>query len=396
MPSYAERLEELIAGYKRIFGDDVYVAEDTMDYQLLSLIAKCWDDLNSMILDTYNARNPNYATGTALDLLLPLNGIIRRPATQSKVTLTLTGVPGTTLEAGMQAMDADGNVWEIPEEIAFPASETAEATVEAEAYCTKVGAVAAGIGTITIMNTQDSHWMGVTNLVEAEPGNEIETDAEVRKRRSLSVSLPSRSIISGIHAALLNIAGVESVNVIENSTATDGDIPAHSIAAVVDGGDEAEIARVIWLKKSPGCSIDGDHHVDYVDEYGQENDIVFYRPEIRNTVIEITLRTFAVFESSLLEEAIPAAVAASVNALGIGEDLIVGLLNAVIYNANTTGYPIFSVTGLRAYEEGEEQSTTTTDALQAGFKVRYQNNGNATVTQTGENVWKIEVGLSEV
>ena len=73
LPSYNERLEDLIDGYKRIFGDDVYIGPDTMDYQMLAMIAKCWDDLNGLILDVYNARNPNFASGSALDLLRGLS-----------------------------------------------------------------------------------------------------------------------------------------------------------------------------------------------------------------------------------------------------------------------------------------------------------------------------------
>ena len=52
LPTYDDRLEDLLSGYKQIFGSDVYLGPDTMDYQLCALVAKCWDDLASLILDT--------------------------------------------------------------------------------------------------------------------------------------------------------------------------------------------------------------------------------------------------------------------------------------------------------------------------------------------------------
>ena len=388
LPSYTDRLNDLIVGYKRIFGDDVYIAEDTMDYQLLALVAKCWDDLNSLILDNYNSRNPNFASASALDLLLPLNGIIRHEATSSSVVLSLTGVPDVVLEAGMQAMDADNHVWEIPDPVTFNAQGKATAT----AFCTETGPIAAGVGTITIINTPQLGWMDVTNEAEAVLGKAVESDAAVRKRRSQSVSLPSRSIMSGIRAALLNVEGVESVNLVENnSSTTDSDgIPGHTISAVVDGGSDEDIASVLWLKKSPGCGLYGDVIVNYLDEYSQSNEIRFFRPIQKDVVIHIELRVFASFESSLMSESIPNAVSEFVNQLGVGDDLIVGLLNAVIYNANTAGYPIFSVVNLQA-STVETTPQTSTDMLDAGYKIRFHCGNTAIVAGPVDGVYVIEV-----
>ena len=78
IPTYDDVLENLITEYKNIFGEDVYLGVETPDYQLLSMFAKHLDDMYAICVDAYNARNPDYATGNSLDLLLPLNGMSRK------------------------------------------------------------------------------------------------------------------------------------------------------------------------------------------------------------------------------------------------------------------------------------------------------------------------------
>ena len=78
MPTYAERLEALADAYRGIFGTDAELSESVPDYQLLSVIARALDDLSQLVLEAYNSRNPLYASGQALDLLLPLYGLRRQ------------------------------------------------------------------------------------------------------------------------------------------------------------------------------------------------------------------------------------------------------------------------------------------------------------------------------
>ena len=79
LPTYEERLDQLLSDYRRIFGTDLILTPDTQDYQLCSIFAKSLDDLSSLFLSGYAACDPNLAAGQALDLLLPLNGITRLP-----------------------------------------------------------------------------------------------------------------------------------------------------------------------------------------------------------------------------------------------------------------------------------------------------------------------------
>ena len=77
MPTYEDRLENLAEAYRSIFGIESELSASVPDYQLLSVFAKALDDVSALVLQAYNSRNPSYATGTALDLLLPQYGLVR-------------------------------------------------------------------------------------------------------------------------------------------------------------------------------------------------------------------------------------------------------------------------------------------------------------------------------
>ena len=78
MPTYEERLTELIRAYREIFGNEVVLDESTPDYQLLSVFARALDDTSALVVQDYNSRNVDYATGQSLDLLAAGYGISRR------------------------------------------------------------------------------------------------------------------------------------------------------------------------------------------------------------------------------------------------------------------------------------------------------------------------------
>ena len=79
MPTYEDRLSDLVSAYRTIFGQDAELTPAVPDYQLLSVFAKSLDDTSALVLSAYNSRNPLYASGQALDLLAVQTGITRLP-----------------------------------------------------------------------------------------------------------------------------------------------------------------------------------------------------------------------------------------------------------------------------------------------------------------------------
>ena len=77
LPTYEDRLMDLCDAYRGIFGIEAELSASVPDYQLLSVFAKALDDVSSLTLQAYNSRSPQYASGSALDLLLPQYGLFR-------------------------------------------------------------------------------------------------------------------------------------------------------------------------------------------------------------------------------------------------------------------------------------------------------------------------------
>jgi len=77
MPTYEDRLADLVSAYRNIFGLDAELSASVPDYQLLSVFAKALDDTSALVLQAFDCMNPLYASGHALDLLAPMYGVSR-------------------------------------------------------------------------------------------------------------------------------------------------------------------------------------------------------------------------------------------------------------------------------------------------------------------------------
>ena len=71
--------------------------------QLIGVMAKAYADIWENMSSVYNASYPQSATGVSLDNAVALNGISRKPATQTTVYGVCTGTEGTLLPAGTLA-----------------------------------------------------------------------------------------------------------------------------------------------------------------------------------------------------------------------------------------------------------------------------------------------------
>lgn len=337
VPDYVTIRDYLIDEFRRIFGQDLYLGTDTQDYQMISLFATAMDDVLALTVEAYNNRNPDFARGNALDLLLPMNGITRLAATNSNVTLKVTSDVGVDLAAGNIATDQKGNRWILQSDVSIP--ENGASTVYAIAE--KAGRITAGIGSITGIGTPTAGWVSVTNEAEPIPGRDTETDAEVRSRRLASVENVAIGVVPSLVGSMYELDGVEKVRVYENNTSDYNDlgIPQHSICTVVDGGNETEIAKLIYNKKSPGCGLFGNTTKEIINDHGEAVNINFSRPSASPVSVVIDITKFIGY-SQTIEDNIKAAVAEHISGHDIGQTLEIGLLWGIVLGQNPANSPI--------------------------------------------------------
>lgn len=322
IPDYATVLAWLQAQYQAIFGADVYLGNDSQDGQFLAIVASAINDGNLAIVDAFNSAGPATAQGEALSSRVKINGISRAVASASQVTLTIVGQAGTTITDGV-ATDANNNRWALPATVVIPPS----GSINVTATCTVKGAVSAPAGSVTKIATPTLGWQTVTNSAPASQGAPVETDEQLRQRQAQSVALPSLTVLGGILGAVQAVTGVVTATIYENDTdSTDANgQPPHSIAAVVKGGTAAEVADAIMRKKTPGTYTHGTTSQTVSDEIGIPHTIRYFQPTDAPMVVEVRLKALSGYTTGI-GASIKSAVADHINALGIGQDVMLARL----------------------------------------------------------------------
>lgn len=359
IPSYVDIRDDLVDQFKQIYGQDIYLENDSQDYQMISAFALKTYDTMQLLQIVYNNRSPKTAVGTALDSIVKLNGIARKAASYSTCVVTLTGDVGTIIPAGVVEDDA-GNKWDLPANVRF---DTAE--IEVTVQCETIGAIEAMPGTITKITNPQKGWISVTNKVPAVVGEPVETDEQLRYRQSISVAIPSQNMVNSTIAGIASVSGVTRYKVYDNDTSEtdDNGIPGHSIAAVVEGGLDADVAEQIYLRKGPGGGTYGTTSVTYTNADGLPNVVRFFRPTYVPIDVTVTVKKNGTYTTAVADT-IKNNVEQYINALDIGDDVpITGILTAVAASIINVAKPEFSLQGITIGKVSGGLSTEDIDIL---------------------------------
>lgn len=362
IPTYDDILQDLIDKAKSIFGNDIYLDNDSLDYQLISIFAsKIYDDMQmAQLID--NNKSVSSAVGTALDSLVRLNGIIRTSASYSTCQVKVIGTGGTSIISGV-VEDSSGYKWNLPSLVIIGSLGFSTVT----ATCQTLGAIPALVGDITSISTPTSGWLSVTNDVAAVVGQNVESDSALRARQAISTALPSRTLFQATIAAVAAIPGVTRYAAYENNTGNvdSNGLAAHSIAFVVEGGSDEGIANAIYLNKGPGCGLNGTTTVTIVDDvYNYSLDIDFYRPSYVIIYVHILIHKLVGWVDDT-EGLIHDAVFDYLNSLAIGQTLTVsGVEGAALSVLTNLSRPTFSIRGL---EMAEVASPLSTDDIEMDY-----------------------------
>jgi uncharacterized phage protein gp47/JayE len=365
IPTYNDILGELLNEARAIFGADIYLENDGQDYEYISLMSDRIHDAFLTAQLVYNNRGPSTAIGAALDGLVKLNGIKRKRATQSTADVILTGTPGAAVINGF-VMDENNINWDLETPLVF----NVNGTIETLATCQRIGPVLASAGQINKIGTPTSGWVSVTNPEAAIPGLPVEGQEQLRARQTISTANPSRTVLEGTSGAIAAVLDVTRHMVYENDTNIFGypyapnwgrPIEGHTIAAVVEGGKDYDIAYAIYTHKGPGCGTQGTEeiviNITEIAGLPNETPIRFYRPTYYDITVTVTVKRLPGYVSQITEN-IKANVAAYLNSLSIGDNLTLSALwGAALTAMPDLTRPLFSITSVTAGMDSAAEDT---------------------------------------
>lgn len=292
------------------------------------------------------------STGAALDRVVRLLGVTRRPAAVSRVIGTAFGIATANIPDGTRLRyNPSDTIWLVADgPYVIGGGGDVEIIIESEDEDALEVAVdpETGFDDWTILDTV----LGFDSFESTEQtvvGSAIETDAELRARAEVEAFRRAVGPLKAIDAAITEVEGVTYVRTYDNygpfgSVDPDG-IPGKAINIVVEGGDDDEIAAAILSSRSAGAetfALAGPSAASgtATDSYGFVHTFNF------NRVDEVEIWITCVLTTSTSEEAAPAGLVDTVAALlleqagvlfGIGVDVTAWRLVGAVHAAGLPG-----------------------------------------------------------
>ena len=358
---YPSFLLYLTTQYQNVYGQDVYLGDDSQDGQWLGIVAQALYDTAALGAATYNSFSPITAQGVGLSRVVKINGLRRQSPSNSTVELVIVGSAFTQITNGI-ANDALNQQWALPSTVVIPNSGTITVTATAIPDSTGNGAFQALPNTITSIFTPTNGWQTVNNPAAATVGTTAESDPTLRGRQSISTATPAQTVFDATIGAVGNVAGVSALAPYENDTDTtdSNGLPPHSISLVVEGGTDTDIAQTILDYKTPGTNTYGTTSVPLTDPKGVPITINFFRPILQPIAVQVTLIPLSSWITSN-ENIIAAAIASYISSIPIGGAIILTKLYGVAYVAGTSAAGSFNIESIELAENASGTITFTSN-----------------------------------
>lgn len=297
--TFEEKLITLQTNLEKIIQGTVDFSSSSPDGNLLRDVVALYIDLQSVLLSIYNSYNPSLAQGNALDNLCVENYIFRnggsftlqniqvvvdRPITLQGLDAAIQDVNGE----GFTVSDGGGN-----EFILASTSNLSIGSNNLVFRAKNLGEVITTSNTITTPITIVAGVVSVNNSTGAtEVGKNAELDFDLRVRREKSVARSSVGSVDSAFANLVSMNGFVDAKIYENKTnITDSlGIPAKSVWAIVEGGADSDVAKILNNTISAGCGFKGNISVQVVNQQGSYVVVNFDRPTPQNLYIKFDLK----------------------------------------------------------------------------------------------------------
>jgi uncharacterized phage protein gp47/JayE len=336
--TYEEIYDGLADAFRGIYGADINLDPESPDGQRVGILAKMYLDLQSFAVALVNSFDTDLSEGLALERNIKLTGITKRAGTQSTWDLSVTVNRNVTLDTDYVVEDDQGQQWS-PASEANLTSGTTTVTFKAVDFGAVEGLTGATITPVTIE-------LGVTSITapgDATVGIDEETDPNLRARRNKSLANSAYSVMGKLYTALAGLPNVTDVAAYENDEDTvdvDLGMDPHSVWAVVEGGDVADIVEAIVKNKTAGAKTKGDEVEPYNETLTRPDDTTFVIEHVirfdRPNTVALTVTANAT--RTISGEAVDTdAIAEAIAALrfNIGQDVAASALYGAGYSAGT-------------------------------------------------------------
>jgi uncharacterized phage protein gp47/JayE len=336
------RLDEIVtrmdAGMRAIYGSDINTDPDSPDGQMIGIFSEALADLEELSGEMWRQMDPDYASGPNLDRIVAFAGIRRDQSAPSVLrSVILGGSPNIPIPADSVVYDQSGEFWRSLRMVTLNANGSARTDFQS----VDSGAFAVGSNVELTISSGVTGWRSAVTSTASELGTNEETDPDLRARFYVSRERAADDDRAALEGNLRALNGVEDAVVYENydDTIDAEGVNPHSINAVIEGGDPADIGNIILRLKPAGCGMQGATTVYIIDQYFRSRPIYFDRPTQDMVYVYAEVKRRSNF-TDINEEGIKEEIAAQ--RMKIGEPVIRTELYAVMYRV-----PGFIVSVLR-------------------------------------------------
>lgn len=294
VPDTSVILSEIQDEFKAVFGEDLDLSETTPQGRLIELMQRNRTFCIQICALVSNMLNLNRATGFVLDDLGSLFLIERQSASPTRTTVELGGVPGTIIPAGTRLQTTDGDIFTSEDQVTIGSS----GSVMVQYRSVELGEIPCPANTLTTILDSVNGLETAVNPSAPTLGTPLESDTAFRERIKQSLNVNSIAILSAIKSNLMTVNGVKDSWCYDNFTDSAQvkdtiTVPAHSLLACVDGGNDMDVARVLYQKKTIGTGYITSSPTlvtkTVTDEaYGNEYTVRFMRPI--ETAIDVKIK----------------------------------------------------------------------------------------------------------
>jgi hypothetical protein len=335
------------------FGVNIRTDSDSLMGQLNNIDGELLALVQQALLALYRSIDPAGAIGRALDARLTLTGSTRLGATFSVVDGVLTfSSAGTMSNGDLIENDGTKDQWQLtdgPHTAVGPFPEVIPAQFTTVETGPKIALAGTTWNPITIVAGLD----GFTNPSDdAEPGRDLESDADARQRRIIELYSQGQGPLAAIQGVVSKVDGVVSVRVYHNPTVSPADadgIPFKAFNVVVETNPPTPTASIeqaiydaIWSTMGAGGEAYGtDFTGTSTDTEGVAQPVAFDTVDVDDIVLELDLVTSttedAVSENLATVVAEEVLAQAQARFEGVGRDVLADDFVGIVFEMKKAG-----------------------------------------------------------